>query len=139
MTAIKFFKKLVMGALIVSTMASTALADIIDSGTLFLQVGSNSNLTAAAFNITPFDTDLGTLNSVYMHVILTVEGVAQLWTYEASSTINYTANNTLDAVIEMGWGPSAAILSGSQEIFNYAFEYGGDRYRHIRFHRHGIL
>ncbi|WP_295430678.1 choice-of-anchor E domain-containing protein [uncultured Thiodictyon sp.] len=126
MTASKLFKKLILGVLLVSAMTGSASADFIDSGVLFQNVNSYKSPTAA-FTVTPFDTTLGTLNSVNMNVVLHISGSAQLFTFGEVSTITYNATNTLDAVSEMGRGTTVATLAGSEKVnnWNYDYDYAG--------------
>ena len=50
----KFFRKMMLAMLLTMALASSASADLIDSGVLFQNVNSSS--PTAAFTITPFDT-----------------------------------------------------------------------------------
>jgi hypothetical protein len=117
----KLIMKAMMGILLVSTMAGSASANIIDSTILFQSL--NSSTPTAAFTINPFDATLGTLNSVTMGVVLHVDGAAQLWTWGEFSTITYSATNTLDAVTEMGWGQTVATLAGSGIDYNNNYDF----------------
>lgn len=119
MTGGKIFKKLLSGIVLSLALSGLASADLIEA-TDFLNLNSYTTPTGA-FTITPFDTTLGTLNSVTMRVDLSVNGTGQLWTSAQDTTLAYSASNTLSAVQELGWGATVASTSGSAYLFNSLF------------------
>jgi hypothetical protein len=101
---------LVVGILFASVMASQAGADTLTgyaSGSLNGydwndSSGHSTNSPVTVYlDITPFDTSLGTLNSVTMYAEVNASGSVQAWYYGLIGTLTYSLSNTL-AVAEMG-------------------------------------
>jgi hypothetical protein len=113
-------RKLVMlaTAMMIFALAAPAGADTIE---YFANIGPISGPTSTSFTITPFNTTLGTLNSVYMLAEVNVDGSPQLWTLAQDSTITYSASNTLAAIPEMGWAPTVASIGSSVYLYNNNF------------------
>jgi hypothetical protein len=107
--------KVLLGVSLVTGLASVAGAETIS----YYQTESvYSSAPEAQFNITPFDSSLGTLNSVTVYAEVNVSGSAQLWSLEEYSTLTYTFSNKLDPFPEMGWGETEAKFEGSELLYN---------------------
>ncbi len=76
------------------------------------------------FQIMPFDSSLGTLNSVTMSAEVNVSGSAQLWSTFEDSELSVTFSTTLAPVSEMGWGPTVALFSDSAPLAYYDYDLG---------------
>lgn len=71
------------------------------------------------FDITPFDSSLGTLNSVTMNAEVNVSASATFTSPDEFATLFVNASNTLEAVPEMGWVPTVAGFAGSSGLWFY--------------------
>ena len=118
----KFFRKVMMGILLTIAIASSAGADTwtgYASGSVMgyeyndLYGYSASGPVTFALDITPFDTTLGTLNSVTMYAEVNASGSLQAWYYGLSGDLVYSLTNSLD-VTEMG--NNVASVTGSEPI-----------------------
>jgi hypothetical protein len=116
----KFFVKVILGILLVSAPATTALAEVIS---YYLPSGQIYGATTFNFDITPFDTTLGTLNSVTMSAEVNVSGSAQLWSSDEFAVLYVNFLNTLDAAPEMGWSPTIASFVDSSPLWYYDYDY----------------
>jgi hypothetical protein len=74
---------------------------------------SASGPQTIALDITPFDTTLGSLNSVTMYAEVNATGSLQAWYYGLSADLTYILSNTL-AVAEMG--NTVASITGLENI-----------------------
>jgi len=117
-------RKLVMlaTAMMILALAAPAGADLItgyDSGSVYSSGPTNIN-----FTIIPFDTSLGTLNSVTMYAEVNVSGWAGLSTSsDPSATLSVNFTNTLDAVPEMGWVSTVASFVANNVPLDYYFDF----------------
>jgi hypothetical protein len=84
----------------------------------------DSGPTYFVFDITPFDSSLGTLNNVTMYAEVNVSGTAQLWSLEEYSTLSYESSATLDPITEMGWDDNVASFNGSELLYNPYYDLG---------------
>jgi hypothetical protein len=118
----KFILKMVPGILLALVLVSSAGADTIS----YFQTGNVSSLGTAniAFDITPFDSTLGTLNSVTMSAEVNVSGSSQLWSPDEFATLSVIFANSLDAVPELGWGATVASFSDSTPLWYYDYDFG---------------
>ena len=109
-------RKLVMlaTAMMILALAAPAVAEKIS----YFPTGNVKSVppgpTYFAFDITPFDSIFygGSLNSVTMSMEVNVSGSAELWSSDPNATLTFNFTNTLDAVPEMGWGPTVASFAG---------------------------
>jgi hypothetical protein len=76
------------------------------------------------FQIIPFDSSLGTLNSVTVSAEVNVSGSAQLWSTFEDSELSVTFSTTLAALSEMGWGPTVASFSDTSPLWYYDYDLG---------------
>lgn len=74
---------------------------------------SASGPQTVALDISPFDTALGTLNSVTMYAEVNASGSLQAWYYGQAANLTYSLSNTL-SVTEMG--DTVASITGSKPI-----------------------
>jgi hypothetical protein len=111
------------GLLLVLALANSALADT-ESYYAFGQVRSvPPGPASVTFDITPFDTTLGTLNSVTMTAEVNVDGSAQLWSQEEEAQLSVSFSNSLAALSELGWGPTVANFTDSSPLWYYDYDY----------------
>jgi hypothetical protein len=108
-----------LGVVLQMALAGSARADTLD---YFQNRNSHSDWTP--FQITSFDSSLGTLNSVTMSVEVNVSGSAQLWSPEEDATLSVHFTTTFAAVPEMGWGPTIASFSDSSPLWYYDYDLG---------------
>jgi hypothetical protein len=119
-------RKLVMlaTALMILALAAPAGADLITgyaSGSVF-----SSGPTSIFLNITPFDTGLGTLNSVTMYAEVNVSGSSQIWSInQPTTTLSYDFSNTL-YVAEMG--STVASAAGTFVLKNPFWDEGAEAF-----------
>jgi hypothetical protein len=101
----KLIMKVMLGILLVTASASSAGADTwtgYASGGIFSNADPYLSPVSITLDITPFDTTMGTLNSVTMYAEVNVSGSAQVWSInQPTTTLSYNYSNTLD-VAEMG-------------------------------------
>jgi hypothetical protein len=119
----KLFMKVMPVILLAFALASPASADIwtgYASGNVYSSPPGPTNIF---LDITPFDTTLGTLNSVTMYAEVNVSGSAQLWSSDEFATLSVNFTNTLDAVPEMGWGPTVASFVAGPVPLDYYLDY----------------
>jgi hypothetical protein len=126
MTTSKLLEKLFAGLVIVIVMAIAAEADTITgyaSGNIYSNADPYDSPVSITLDITPFDTSLGTLNSVTMYAEVNVSGSTQIWSInQPTTTLSYDFSNTL-FVAEMG--STVASAAGSEVLENpYWEEYG---------------
>ena len=76
------------------------------------------------FQIIPFDSSLGTLNSVTLSAEVNVTASAQLWSASEDAVLTVNFTTTLAAVPEMDLGPTVASLSDSTPLQYYDYDYG---------------
>jgi hypothetical protein len=123
MNKIRLIMKVMLGILPVLALASPAVADTIS----YFQTGqvysSPPGPASFSFEITPFDSTLGTLNSVTMTAEVNVSGSAQLWSADELATLSVTFLNSLDAVPEMGWDTTVANFADSAPLWYYDYDY----------------
>jgi len=110
MSKSKLFMKMTLGILLAIGLASPASADTwtgyASSGNVSgyeyndLYGYSASGPVSVSLGIKPFDTTLGTLNSVTMYAEVNATGSLQQWYYGDSGNLTYSLTNTL-AVTEM--------------------------------------
>jgi hypothetical protein len=108
----------VLGVVLLMALACSARADTLE---YFQNRNSLSDWTP--FQITPFDSSLGTLNSVTMSAEVNVSGSAQLWSPEEDATLSVHFTTTLAPVPEMGWDPSVASFSDETPLWYYDYDY----------------
>jgi len=110
-------RKLVMLATAMMILALAAPAWALNYTDYYSTQQVSGNLASApvtvGIDITPFDTTLGTLNSVNMYVEVGVSGSLQAWYYGTSADLIYSLSNTL-AVADMG--NTVASVAGSEPI-----------------------
>jgi hypothetical protein len=122
---IKSYTKLTLAAVLLLLSANLAAADII-TGYAFGNIYSNpdpyDSPVTITLDITPFDTSLGTLNSVTMYAEANVSASTQIWSVnQPTTTLTYDYSNTL-YVAEMG--STVATAAGSEVCDNpYYDEY----------------
>jgi hypothetical protein len=74
-------------------------------------------------DITPFDPELGTLNSVTMTAEVNVSGSAQLWSSDEYAELSVKFSNSLSAVPELAWLPTVATFTDSAPLWYYDYDY----------------
>lgn len=126
MNNIKSCTKFTLAALLLLVSANFAGADIITeyaSGNIDANADPYDSPVSITLDITPFDTSLGTLNSVTMYAEVNVSGSTQIWSInQPTTTLTYDYSNTL-YVAEMG--STVASAAGSEVCDNpYWEEYG---------------
>jgi hypothetical protein len=123
MNKISVLKNAVLGLLVAMATSSSVLAETLS----YFQVGQvySSPPGSASFNfdITPFDSTLGTLNSVTMTAEVNVSGSAQLWSMDEEAVLTVQFLNTLEAVPEMGWDETVAVFEDSSPLWYYDYDY----------------
>lgn len=121
----KLFVVTVLMIVVAMVSASSAGADILPYSSSLTWYGYQSS-----FLITPFDSSMGTLNSVTMSAEVHVEGSASIWA-------SYTSSHGTDAILdgwtrfdevpELGWGTTEARFSdGSGSVTPYDTYYRKD-------------
>jgi hypothetical protein len=99
--------------------ATHAEADTITgyaSGNIYSNADPYDSPVSITLDITPFDTTLGTLNSVTMYAEVNVSGSTQIWSInQPTTTLTYDYSNTL-FVAEMG--STVASAAGSEVLDN---------------------
>lgn len=90
---------MLLGILFATVLAGQAGAETITGSTSGNVYSSGSQ--TVFLDITPFETTLGTLNSVTLTAEVNVSGLLQAWYWGSSATLTYSLSNTLD-VAEMG-------------------------------------
>jgi hypothetical protein len=119
----QLFTKVMPGILLALALATSAKAETLS----YYQAGSvsSSGSTYFAFDITPFDSSLGTLNSVTLYAEVNVSGSAQLWSSDEYATLSVSFWNTLDAIAEMDWSPIVASYQAEDvPLWYYDYDYG---------------
>jgi hypothetical protein len=123
----KFFTMVILGILLATALASSAGADTITgyaSGNIFSNPDPYLSPVSTTLDITPFDSTLGTLNSVTMYAEVNVSGSAQIWSLnQPTTTLSYNYSNTLD-VAEMGSTVASAV--GSYVLVNEFWDLGDE-------------
>lgn len=124
MNNLKHFTPLTCVALIALVLATeSAVAETIS----YYQYGQVRSAppgpVAFNFAITPFDSELGTLNSVTMSAEVNVSGSAQLWSSDEYAELLVNFSNTLGAVPELGWSPTVAKFTGSTPLWYYDYDF----------------
>jgi hypothetical protein len=119
MTAGKLLEKSLAGLVVAILLANVAGAAIVTgyaSGNIYSNADPYDSPVSITLDITPFDTTLGTLNSVTMYAEVNVSGSTQIWSInQPTTTLTYDYSNTL-FVAEMG--STVASAAGSEVCDN---------------------
>jgi hypothetical protein len=125
MTCREFIHTLSLASVIVIALAGIACADTITgyaSANIFSNTDPYDSPVSVTLDITPFDTSLGTLNSVTMYAEVNVSGSTQIWSInQPITTLTYDYSNTL-YVAEMG--NTVATAAGSEVLENPDWDWG---------------
>jgi hypothetical protein len=126
MTTSRLLEKSLAGLVIAMALVNLAVAETITgyaSGNIYSNADPYDSPVSITLDVTPFDTALGTLNSVTMYAEVNVSGSTQIWSInQPTTTLTYDYSNTL-YVAEMG--STVASAAGSEVCDNpYWEEYG---------------
>jgi hypothetical protein len=108
--------------LIAGLLVSPAVAETLPYYQFGQVYSSPPGRTSLSFDIIPFDSSLGTLNSVTMTAEVNVSGSAQLWSPDEYAELSVSFSNTLDPVAEMGWGSTVASFADSSPLWYFDYD-----------------
>jgi hypothetical protein len=125
MATTRLFGKLLTGLAVAIALVNAAGADVITgyaSTNIYCNADPYDSPVSVTLDITPFDTTLGTLNSVTMYAEVNVSGSTQIWSVNhPTTTLSYDYSNTL-FVAEMG--STVARAAGSEVLDNPDWDWG---------------